>query len=77
MTPEQMEERLKQAYPDSDVVVIDLTGGQDHFEVRIAATEFKDLSRMAQHRAIMDVFSQELASGEVHALSVRTLVKGE
>lgn len=75
MTSEQMEERLRQAYPDCEVAVIDLTGGQDHFEVRIASQKFAGLSRIQQHQAVMQVFGEELKSGEVHALAIKTMVK--
>lgn len=70
-----MEIRLLEAFPEADVFVIDLTGTADHFEVRMGASQFKGLSRIAQQRAIMDVFAAELASGEVHALTMKTFVK--
>jgi len=75
MTSKEMENRLLAAFPGSEVFVQDLTGTSDHFEVRMAACQFKGKSRMAQQRAIMDVFSAELASGEVHALTMKTIVK--
>lgn len=75
MTSEQMEKRLKTAFPDADVAVIDLTGTEDHWEVRIASKAFKGLSRIDNQRKIMDVFAPELKTGEVHALTIRTLVK--
>lgn len=75
MTQEQMEERLKTAYPDCDLVVTDLTGTQDHWEVRIASKDFSGMSRIQQHKAVMSVFDPELKTGEVHALSIKTLVK--
>ena len=75
MTAEQMENRLKTAFPDADVAVIDLTGTEDHWEVRIASKLFKGLSRIDGQRKIMDVFGPELKTGEVHALTIRTLVK--
>ncbi len=70
-----MEQRLRQAYPDADVVVIDLTGTQDHYEVRIASGQFAGQSRIAQHKAVMKVFDDELKTGEVHALTIKTLSK--
>lgn len=75
MTPDEMEARLRQHYPDCDVVVVDMTGTGDHYEVRIASQQFAGLSRLEQHKAVMKVFDQELKSGEVHALSIRTLTK--
>ena len=75
MTQEQIENRLKQAYPDCDLVVNDLTGTQDHWEVRIASSKFKDLSRLARQRSVMDVFATELKTGEVHALTIKAIEK--
>ena len=73
MTPVQMEERLNVRFPESQVAVIDLTGTADHFEVRISSPTLKTLPRLKQHQEVMAVFSDELKSGEVHALSVRIL----
>ncbi|MCB0342108.1 MAG: BolA/IbaG family iron-sulfur metabolism protein [Pseudobdellovibrionaceae bacterium] len=75
MTIIEMEDRLRQAFPGSDVVVIDTTGDQYHMEVRIAAPQFECLSRIKQHQAVMAVFDDELKSGALHALSVKTLNK--
>lgn len=73
MTQEQMQQRISEAYPDADLVVMDLTGTQDHWEVRISDKSLNELPRIKRHKAIMGLFSEELASGEVHALSIRTL----
>lgn len=75
MTAQQMEDRLKTAFPDCDVAVIDSTGTQDHFDVRIAASQFRGLSRVRQHQAVMSVFSEELKTGEVHALALQIFTK--
>ncbi len=73
MTTEEMECRLKKNYPNSTVAVIDLTGTGDNFEVRISEPSFSDLSRIQQHKNIMTVFSEELTSGKIHALAIKTL----
>lgn len=70
-----MLERLKNTYPDADVEVFDLTGGGDHWEVEIATSAFKGLSRIKQHQAVMSVFADELKTGEVHALALKTNIK--
>lgn len=75
MNLEDMEKRLKQAFPDCDLVVSDLTGTGDHIEVRMAAKEFTGLSRVAQQRKVMDVFDVELKSGELHALALKLMAK--
>lgn len=73
MTPAEMETRLCQTYPNAQVAVIDLTGSENHYEVRISARELSSLSRIEQHQAVMSVFNEELKSGEVHALSIKIL----
>lgn len=47
-------------------------GGETHFRVRIATRYFDGLSRVAQHRAVMDVLDAEL-KGRVHALAIEVL----
>lgn len=73
MTSEQMEARLRAKFSDAQIAVIDTTGTEDHFEVRIQSPALKTLSRVAQHRAINDVFAEELKTGEVHALSIKVI----
>ncbi len=75
MTTEQMELRLRSRFPDCDVVVEDLTGTQDHWDVRVASHAFKGQSRIECQRLVMAAFAEELKSGEVHALTIKTLVK--
>lgn len=75
MTPVQIKERLQKAYPAGDVDVTDLTGTEDHYSVYIASTVFEGLSRIQRHKHVMAVFDEELKTGEVHALTIRTDVK--
>lgn len=75
MTPQQIEHRLHEKFPDCDALVEDLTGGMNHFEVRVASKAFAGKSRIEQQRLVMDAFSAELKSGEVHALTIKTLPK--
>lgn len=72
MTPEQMKSRLEKAYPGCPVEVVDLTGTHDHYQVVIVSDAFRGLSRIQQHKHVMGVFSEELKTGEVHALTIQT-----
>jgi BolA protein len=47
-------------------------GGETHFRVRIATRHFDGLSRVAQHRAVMDALDVELKD-RVHALAIEVL----
>jgi stress-induced morphogen len=75
MSPQALKERLQNAYPNDPVVVMDLTGTENHYEVAIESARFQGLSRIEQHQQVMGLFSAELKTGEVHALSIRTKIK--
>jgi BolA protein len=47
-------------------------GGETHFRVRIATSDFDGLSRVAQHRAVFEVLNAELKE-RVHALNIEVL----
>lgn len=76
MAPDQMKTRLLSAFPDATVEVFDLTGTEDHYEVSVESSAFHGMSRIQQHQAVMGAFGPELQTGEVHALSIKTKVKG-
>jgi len=75
MTPQEIQNRLVNAYPDGTVEVVDLTGTHDHYEVSVESVLFVGMSRIQQHQHVMSVFAPELKTGEVHALSIKTKVK--
>lgn len=49
-------------------------GGESHFRVRIASGHFDPLTRVAQHRAVMDALEGEFKAG-LHALSIEVVGK--
>jgi len=79
MTIDQMRKRLQESYPDAnpmtEIMVNDLTGTADHWEVMIKSSAFKGLSRIDQQRHVMRAFDPELKTGEVHALTIKAIVK--
>ena len=50
--------------------------GETHFRIRIVAAQFSGMSRIARHRAINQLLSEELAGG-VHALAIEPAAPGE
>lgn len=75
MNYEQMLDRLKSHFPESEIEVVDLTGTSDHWEVSITSSQFKGMLRVQQHQHVMACFAPELKTGEVHALSIKTKIK--
>lgn len=74
MTPDQMRTRLAEFFPGGKIEVVDLTGGEDHYEVFVQSNVFAGMSRIEQHQKVMAAFQAELKTGEVHALSIRTQI---
>ncbi len=75
MTKDEIQKRLKAAYSTCEIVVQDLTGTSDHFEVRILSDPltgpFQGKTHIESHKEIMNHFQNELASGEIHAFSIK------
>ena len=72
-TPDEIKQRIESAIPDSTAEVEDWTGGGDHFRATVVSPAFDGLSRIQQHRLVMDEFEGELG-GSIHALALKTEV---
>ena len=69
----QLEELLRQAFPDATALSVeDRTGGGDHFQVRVTSARFDGLSLVEQHRLVYDALSAPLADGTIHELRIST-----
>ncbi|MFD0980777.1 MULTISPECIES: BolA family protein [Tropicimonas] len=77
---DEIAERLTAAFSPRELQVVDDSekhrghagyqeGGESHFNVRIAADSFADMSRLARHRAVHAALGPELI-GRIHALAL-------
>ncbi len=71
MTDLQIKNKILEHYPMAEVDISDMTGAGDHWRVNITSDLFKGLSRVEQHQKIMDLFSAEFKSRELHAFSLK------
>ena len=74
VTVEVLKKRLKDHLPSADIEAVDLTGGGDHWQVAIAATEFRDKSMVEQHQMVYAALG-ELMKADIHALALNTSEK--
>lgn len=72
MKPEEIKAKLQSVYADGEIHVTDLTGTNDHYQVSISSKTFTGMTRIQCHKHVMDIFADELKSGEVHALTIKT-----
>ncbi|MGE4106821.1 MAG: BolA/IbaG family iron-sulfur metabolism protein [Bacteriovoracia bacterium] len=77
MTPEQLKKRLEALATDAQVSVIDQTGTQDHYEVRIVSSAFEGKLPLEQKKMVQGLVKPELLSGELHALTITALTPAQ
>jgi acid stress-induced BolA-like protein IbaG/YrbA len=67
---ERVRERLEKTF-DGTVEVRDLTGTDNHFEVRIVSAAFEGKSPVERHKLVYAPLRDWIDDDTVHALSVR------
>jgi stress-induced morphogen len=73
---EELDRRLKHAFPDSEIVITDLAGDGDHYRARIVSPAFDGLSRVRRHQMVNKALADVLG-GALHALALETVAPGE
>jgi stress-induced morphogen len=72
MAAETISGFLDEAFPGSEVAVVDRTGGGDHFHVTVVSGAFDGLSLVEQHRLVNRALAAPLADGTIHELRITT-----
>ncbi len=72
ISPQQVEEMIKEGLPDAQVQVQDLTGGGDHYQVTVVSSQFADKRLVQQHQLVYGALQQALSSEAIHALALKT-----
>ncbi len=71
MPADELEGRLRAAFPDAEIVIDDLAGDGDHYRARIVSTAFKGLPRVRQHQLVYAALGGRVGN-ELHALALET-----
>ncbi len=72
---DHVRELIERGLPGAEVTVEDFAGGGgDHLAVIVTAPQFAGKSHLERHRMVYATVNDELASGVIHALSIRTQV---
>jgi stress-induced morphogen len=71
IAPEDVKIRLKAAFPDASLELVDLTGTQDHYQLRIVSESFAGKSTLEQHRMVYAALGAAM-QGPIHALGLTT-----
>lgn len=71
MNAEELTEIIKKTIPSAQIKATDLTGGGDHWRLKVVAEEFSGLSLVEQHQLVYKALGS-LMDGAIHALSLDT-----
>lgn len=74
MNSEDIVNRIQAAYPDA---IVETDGADCNFSVRIVSQAFDGLNPIQRQRPVMALFSDEIASGALHALSITAKTPAE
>ncbi len=73
MEIEAVAQLIRNGLPGAEVEV---TGDGSHFEAVVISDAFAGLTPIKKQRLVMDTVKPQIASGELHALSIKTLTPG-
>jgi stress-induced morphogen len=69
----EIKKLIEEAIPGADVEIKDLAGDNDHFAAYVTAECFRGKTRVQQHQMVYNALGNKVG-GQLHALSVRTIV---
>lgn len=68
METEAVAQLIRTGLPGAEVQV---TGDGEHFEAIVVSNAFEGLSLIKRERLVMETVREQVASGELHALSIK------
>lgn len=72
MNPDALKNKIETLAPGTQAQVMDLTGTEDHYQAVVVSPLFQGKLSIERHRIVMDLLKEEIDSGEVHALTLKT-----
>ncbi|MBR0781002.1 BolA family protein [Bradyrhizobium iriomotense] len=73
MAGPDIEQLIKEAFPDAHVIVTDLAGDGDHYGARVVSQAFAGKSRIQQHQMVYAALKGHMGEA-LHALALETAV---
>ena len=73
----KLKQILETAIPGTTAQFHDLTGTADHWQVVAVSPAFEGKTLIAQHRMVKDVFDSLIQTGELHALTIKTMTPAQ
>ena len=70
----EINELIKEAIPDAEVVIQDLAGDENHYSATIKSKVFSGKSKIDQHKLVYKALKGKMGN-ELHALQLNTKEK--
>ena len=67
MTPEYVQQLIASQMPDA---AVEVSGGEGKFVANVVSDAFEGLSPIKRHQLVYACVNDEIASGELHALTI-------
>jgi acid stress-induced BolA-like protein IbaG/YrbA len=74
MTAEEIVSRIQSLHPDAEVTP---EGADCNFSVTIVSAQFEGQTPLQRQQPVMKLFRDEIANGQLHALSIRAKTPAE
>jgi stress-induced morphogen len=74
MKGSEIEQFIKDAFPDADIEMKDLAGDDNHWSAIVKSGAFKGKTRVAQHQMVYAALKGNMG-GVLHALQLTTIAK--
>jgi len=74
MNKDEVARKITELCPDA---IVDVRGENCHFEVHVVSEFFQGKNSLQRQQPILALFKEELASGKLHALSIKAKPPGE
>ena len=74
MTTDEIQKLIEAGVPDSKAMV---SGGEGKYEAIVISESFADMSMVKEHQLVYATVKPQIASGELHALSIKAFTPDE
>jgi stress-induced morphogen len=71
MQASEIEQLIRNSFPDAEVVIDDLRGDGDHYAALVRSAAFRGKSRVQQHRLVHAALEERVGT-TLHALAITT-----
>ena len=74
MRLKEIEDLIKESFPDAIVEIQDLAGDGNHYSATVTSSKFSGKSKIQQHKMVYDSLKGKMGN-ELHALALKTKEK--